>query len=77
MKWPACSPEVNPIEHIWAWIEVYLHKKKGHITNYSDLEREIRDLWDEVDCAMLEKLFQSMSRKIVSVIDARGGFIRY
>ena len=31
-----------------------------HIIKYSDLEREIRKLWDEVDCAMLEKLSQSM-----------------
>ena len=77
MKWPAYSPDLNPIEHVWDWIKALWHKKKGHITNYSDLEREIRDLWDEVDCAMLEKLFQSMSRKIVSVIDAKGRSIRY
>jgi len=41
------------------------------------LEREIRKLWDEVDCAMLEKLFQSMPRRIAAVIDAKGGSIRY
>ena len=77
MKWPPYSPDLNPIEHIWAWIKALLHKKKGHITNYSDLEREIRELWDEVDCAMLEKLFQSMPRRIAAVIDAKGGSIRY
>ena len=55
MKWPPYSPDLNPIEHIWAWIKSCLHKK-GYITNYSDLEREIRELWDEVDCAILNKL---------------------
>jgi len=49
MKWPPYSPDLNPIEHIWAWIKALLHKKKGHITNYSDLEREIRELWDEFE----------------------------
>ena len=77
MKWPACSPEVNPIEHIWAWIEVYLHKKKGYTTKYLNVERKIRELWSEVDCGMLEKFFQSMPSRMADVIDARGGFIRY
>jgi len=77
VKWPPYSPDLNPIEHIWVWIKSLWHKKKGHITNYSDLDKEIRELWDEVDCGMLEKLFQSMPRRKVSVIDAKGRSIRY
>ena len=64
MKWPAYSPDLNPIEHVWAWIKAFLHKKKGHITSYLDLEREIRELWDEVNGAMLESLVQSMPRSM-------------
>ena len=33
-KWPPYSPDINPIEHIWAWIKAHLHKKKCYITNY-------------------------------------------
>lgn len=43
-----------------------------HITKCSDLEREIKELWDEVDCIMLEKPSQSMLRRIAAVIDSRG-----
>ena len=77
MKWPLYSPDLNPIEHIWAWIKAHLHKKKCYITNYSDLEREIRELWSEVDGAMLERLFQSMPRIMAAVIDARERSVRY
>ena len=77
MKWPPYSPDLNLIKHIWAWIKAHLHKKKCYITNYSDLERKIRELRDDVDCAMLEKLFQSISRRMAAVIDAKGGSIRY
>ena len=77
MTWPAYSPGINPIEHIWAWMKTCLHKKKGHVMKYSDLEREIRKLWDEVDCAMLEKLSQSMLRRMAALMDAKGGSIRY
>ena len=56
MTWTAYSPGINPIKHIWAGMKACLHKEKGHIIKYSDLEREIRKLWDEVDCAMLENV---------------------
>ena len=77
MKWPPYSPDPNSIEHIWAWIKAHLHKKKCYITNYSDLEREIRELWDEVDCAMFEKRFQHIPRRMDTVIDTKGGSIKY
>ena len=51
--------------------------KKGYITNYPDLEREIRELWDEVDCAILNKLSWSMLRRMAAVIDARERSVRY
>ena len=77
MKWPAYSPDLNSIEHSWARIKACLHKKKGHITKYLELEKEIRKLWSEVDCVILEKLFQSMPRRMAAVIDAKDGSIRY
>ena len=77
MKWPAYSPDLNPIEHIWAWIKACLHKKKGPITKYLDLEIEIREHWSEIDCVMLGKLFQSMPRRMAAVIDAKEGSMRY
>ena len=27
MKWPVYSLDLNPIEHIWAWIKAFLNKK--------------------------------------------------
>lgn len=77
MKWPACSLDLNPIKHFWAWIKAFLHKKKGPITKYLDLEIEIRELWSEVDCAMLERLFQSMPRRMAAVISTKGESMRY
>ena len=77
MKQSAYSPDLNSIEHIWTWIKACWHIKKGHITKYLDLKREIREHWSKVDCAMLEKLFQSMSRRTAASINVKDGYIKY
>ena len=76
MKLLTYSPDFNSIEHIWAWIKGWLHKKKDHIINL-DLERKSRELWSEVDCAMFEKRFQHISRRMDTVINTKGRSIRY
>jgi transposase len=75
--WPAQSPDLNPIEHIW-------HHLKLKLSSYDTRAKGIHDLWErcdkewntftEKDCQMY---IDSMPKRIKAVIDAKGGQTKY
>jgi transposase len=43
IKWPGNSPDLNPIENIWAWMKHQL--MVVHPTNLQELQQETTRLW--------------------------------
>jgi transposase len=41
-KWPACSPDLNPIEHLW-------HHLKLRLNVYATKPKNIEELWSRID----------------------------
>src|SRR5579862_8154305 len=49
LKWieyehPPNSPDLNPIEHIWAWIKDQITRYHLHITSQSEMQRVVQKL---------------------------------
>ncbi len=61
MNWPACSPDLSPIENIWRIIKLK-----------NQLETYIRHEWDQIPTPKLQKLITSMSRRLQTVLKRRG-----
>ena len=75
--WPSNSPDLNPIEHVWAMLEKALEQKRHSINNIDELREQLELEWKNIDIEALNNLVQSMPRRIEAVIDARGGITRY
>ena len=75
--WPSNSPDLNPIEHVWAMLEKALEEKRHLINNTKELREQLELEWKNIDMEALNNLVQSMPRRIEAVIDARGGITRY
>lgn len=75
MDWPARSPDLNPIEHIWSIIDQKLTKHV--ITSMAELERLIKKYWDEIPKETCQHLVESMPKRISACISAHGGYFKY
>ena len=77
LDWPARSPDLNPIEHLWSHLKRQVAKQVTSHTKLSDLKHLLADEWDHIDHERIVKLIESMPRRIQAVVERRGGHPRY
>ncbi|CAO3674222.1 unnamed protein product [Rhizopus stolonifer] len=75
--WPAQSPDLNPIEHLWAYITYKLRSKRTGIGNSLQLEAAIRKIWNSIPPIILENLVTSMSARCRAIIETNGSHTKY
>lgn len=74
--WPGNSPDINPIEHVWAILQNSLFKEPKP-KSINDLISRVRKEWEKLPIGYLEKLIDSFPDRINSVINAEGGSTKY
>ena len=75
LPWPAQSPDLNPIEHVWGHLDRRTKDRKCR--NLEELMVELRRGWEELPEDYLKKLVHSMPRRIQKVLEAKGGATKY
>ncbi|GFV54856.1 transposable element Tcb1 transposase [Trichonephila clavipes] len=73
LPWPARSPDLSPIEHIWN----HLGRGVGHPMSLNELEARLQQIWKEISQDIIHNLYASMPYRIASCIRARGGSTGY
>jgi transposase len=75
MDWPSNSPDLNPIENLWAIVKRNVEKRKPK--NLSELERFSVEEWNNIPDSLLISLVNSMKQRCREVIERRGERISY
>ena len=76
LPWPALSPDMNPIEHIWD--ELGRRARTNHqINNVQDLIRALQLEWQVFPNVLIRRYINSMRRRIRACIASNGGHTRY
>lgn len=75
LQTPPQSPDINPIEHLWA--EIARKLMNFDITSKEVLKTKIIEIWNSIEKKTTEKLVYSMESRLRHVIDAKGGPTRY
>ena len=69
MQWPAQSPDLNPIENLWAELNRLTKVKKPK--NENELFEILKSGWNEITDEYLHKLVESMPSRCKAVIKSK------
>lgn len=78
LPWPPCSPDMNPIENMWAILKKKVYQTGSGKTR-EEVIRKATDIWEndpEIEAAAVNAVI-SMSRRVKRLLNARGSFTKY
>ena len=73
IDWPAYSPDLNPIENVWTYIQGKLSGKKS--ISMKQIEIEIIKIWESIPKIQIEKTCESIYDRIGDCIEMKGGWL--
>lgn len=77
MSWPAQSPDLNPIEHFWEFVDRKLKGFEEMVASKEELWERIESIVQEINKDLCQKLIATMPERVIDVIRAKGGYTRW
>lgn len=71
IEWPPYSPDLNPIENLWA--DLKKRVEKYNATKEDELEEAVKTEWTATDTETCAKLVDSMPDRLSRVLEYQGG----
>jgi transposase len=75
MDWPSYSPDLNPIENLWADV-----KRRAEVFNPQNVEQlktALRAAWKETSPSTIKSLIASMTKRLKLVLEKNGWMTGY
>ena len=77
LPWPAMSPNMNPIEHLWDYLGRKVNARTPKCQNMQELGTALVQEWQQYPQHRLKHLIHGMRIRVQQLYRRRGGYIRY
>ncbi|KAL0151802.1 hypothetical protein M9458_052896 [Cirrhinus mrigala] len=77
LAWPAYSPDMSPIEHVWDALDRRIRHCVPVPANIQQLHTAIEEEWTNIPQATINNPINSMRRRCVALHETNGGHTRY
>jgi hypothetical protein len=77
LHWPAQSPDLNPIEHIWGHLKRQLAAYETPPRGILELWDQVKVEWENIDAATCQKYIETTPDRVAAVLKAKGGSTKY
>ncbi|GFX03150.1 transposable element Tcb2 transposase [Trichonephila clavipes] len=77
MEFPACSPDLNPIEHVWDMLRRRIAARPRPPATVRDLEIALLEEWNSIPQSLIDNFIASMANRCAAVLAVRGDHTPY
>lgn len=84
IKWPSHSPDLNPIEHVWKELKRQIHALEPNFAGLKDNKAHqayaralIEDAWSNMPEGFVQKLIESVPKRLRACRKAGGWYTHY
>ncbi|KAJ1301775.1 hypothetical protein OPQ81_009004 [Rhizoctonia solani] len=77
LEWPANSPDLNPIENLWAELKRHLGEYEEPPNGMLELWDRVQAVWNEFGQDYCQSLIESMPERMAMVLEKKGKPIPY
>jgi len=74
-NWPPNSPDLNPIENVWGWMEAKINNQGCN--SWTEFKAAVHKTCSQVPLTMVANLFDSMPKRMRLVLENGGGKTGY
>ena len=77
LPWPALSPDMSPIEHVWAVLKKRIERRQNPPQTLQELRVAAVEEWQNIPQQEIGRKINSMRRRCTTLVNANGGHTNY